>query len=59
MRLLDRYLLRELLVPLGYCLCGFLIILIAFDMVFQLHVYQENRLLADAFCKPLPAENKM
>ena len=25
MRLLDRYLLRELLVPLGYCLGGFLI----------------------------------
>jgi lipopolysaccharide export system permease protein len=45
MRLLDRYLLRELLIPLGYCLCGFLIILIAFDLVFQLHVYQENRLL--------------
>ena len=24
-RLLDRYLLRELLIPLGYCLSGFLI----------------------------------
>ena len=23
MRLLDRYLLRELLIPFGYCLCGF------------------------------------
>src|SRR5580698_6643442 len=45
MRLLDRYLLRELLVPLGYCLCGILIIFIAFDLVFTLHVYQENRLL--------------
>ena len=45
MRLLDRYLLRELLIPLGYCLCGILIIFIAFDLVFTLHVYQENRLL--------------
>lgn len=32
MRLLDRYLLRELLVPLGFCLAGFLIFWIAFDL---------------------------
>ena len=32
MRLLDRYLLRELLVPLGYCLGGFLIFWISFDL---------------------------
>jgi len=32
MRLLDRYLLRELLLPLAYCLGGFLISFIAFDL---------------------------
>lgn len=32
MRLLDRYLLRELLVPLGYCLCGFLMLSIFSDL---------------------------
>lgn len=32
MRLLDRYLLRELLLPLVYCLGGFLISFIAFDL---------------------------
>ena len=32
MRLLDRYLLRELLVPFGYCLGGFLIFWTAFDI---------------------------
>lgn len=32
MRLLDRYLLRELLAPLGYCLCGFLIFWVASDL---------------------------
>ena len=31
MRLLDRYLLRELLVPFGYCLSGFIIFWISFD----------------------------
>ncbi|MDB6124054.1 MAG: Permease YjgP/YjgQ family protein [Pedosphaera sp.] len=46
MRLLDRYLLRELLVPLGYCLCGFLIFWIAFDLFGQLHDYQDKKLLA-------------
>ncbi len=44
MRLLDRYLLRELLIPLGYCLCGFLIFFIAFDLISQLHAYQEHKL---------------
>jgi lipopolysaccharide export system permease protein len=32
MRLLDRYLLRELLLPLAYCLGGFLVSFIAFDL---------------------------
>jgi lipopolysaccharide export system permease protein len=46
MRLLDRYLLREFLVPLGYCLGGFLIFWIAFDLFSELHVMQEKHLLA-------------
>lgn len=33
MRLLDRYLLRELLTPLGFCLGGFLIFWVAFDLL--------------------------
>ncbi len=45
MRLLDRYLLRELLIPLGYCLCGFLIFWIAFDLFSELNRFQERRLL--------------
>jgi lipopolysaccharide export system permease protein len=46
MRLLDRYLLRELLVPLGYCLSGFLIFWIAFDLFANLNDFQKNGLLA-------------
>jgi len=45
MRLLDRYLLRELLVPLGYCLGGFLIFYVAFDLIFQINRFQEAHLL--------------
>jgi lipopolysaccharide export system permease protein len=45
MRLLDRYLLRELLVPLGYCLCGFLIIWIAQDVITELSSFQNRKLL--------------
>lgn len=44
MRLLDRYLLRELLVPLGYCLGGFLIFWMSFDMFNHLGEYQEDGL---------------
>jgi lipopolysaccharide export system permease protein len=44
-RLLDRYLLRELLVPLAYCLGGFLIFFIAFDLIFDINRFQEARLL--------------
>lgn len=44
MRLLDRYLLRELLIPLGYCLGGFLIFWISFDLFSELEEFQENGL---------------
>ncbi len=46
MRLLDRYLFRELLVPLGYCLCGFLIFWIAFDLFNELSRFQAHKLNA-------------
>ncbi len=46
MRLLDRYLLRELLIPLGFCLGGFLIFWIAGDLFAQLSSYQSKHLLA-------------
>jgi lipopolysaccharide export system permease protein len=42
---LDRYLLRELLVPLGYCLCGFLVFYVAFDLIFQINRFQDSRML--------------
>ncbi len=45
MRLLDRYLLRELLIPLGYCLGGFLIFWIAFDLITRMEEFQRNRLV--------------
>ncbi len=44
MRLLDRYLLRELLLPLSYCLSGFLIFWISFDLISNLDDYQKNQL---------------
>jgi lipopolysaccharide export system permease protein len=42
MRLLDRYLLRELLVPLGYCLCGFLIFWVTADLFVKLGDFQRQ-----------------
>ncbi|MFO1501523.1 MAG: LptF/LptG family permease [Verrucomicrobiota bacterium] len=42
MRLLDRYLLRELLVPLGYCLSGFFVFWISFDLLSELAGFQED-----------------
>ena len=42
MRLLDRYLLRELLLPLGVCLGGFLVFWIAFDLFNELRNFQEE-----------------
>ncbi len=44
MRLLDRYLLRELLVPLGYCLGGFLIFWISFDLFSDLETLQRHKM---------------
>jgi LPS export ABC transporter permease LptG len=44
MRLLDRYLLRELFIPLGYCLGGFLVFWIAFDLFSDLGAFQAEKL---------------
>jgi lipopolysaccharide export system permease protein len=44
MRLLDRYLLRELMVPLFYCLAGFQIFWTAFDLFSNLKSYQDGGL---------------
>jgi lipopolysaccharide export system permease protein len=44
MRLLDRYLLRELLIPLGYCLVGFWIFWVAFDLFAELDELQDHKL---------------
>ncbi|HWN95845.1 MAG TPA: LptF/LptG family permease [Methylomirabilota bacterium] len=46
MRLLDRYLLRELLLPLGYCLGGFLISFVAFDLFSNISDFQKAKLSA-------------
>jgi len=44
MRLLDRYLLRELLLPFGYCLGGFLIFWVSSDAFNSMGSFQENKL---------------
>lgn len=44
MRLLDRYLLRELLMPLGFCLCGFLIFWVSSDLFVELGSFQKRGL---------------
>ena len=44
MRLLDRYLLRELLVPLGFILGGILIFLISADLIAELENFQKRKL---------------
>ena len=44
MRLLDRYLLRELLVPLGFCLWGFLLLWISSDLFAKLGDFQKKGL---------------
>src|SRR5205814_5672618 len=46
MRLLDRYLLRELLTPFAYCLGGILIFWISFDVYSELSEFQRNHLHA-------------
>jgi lipopolysaccharide export system permease protein len=45
MRLLDRYLLRELLIPLCYCFGGFLIFWVAGDVFNQLSALKSKHLL--------------
>lgn len=42
MRLLDRYLLRELLIPLGFCLGGFLVFWMASDLLGRMDEFQEH-----------------
>jgi len=44
MRLLDRYLLRELLVPLAYCLGGFFVFWLAFDLFSEMGELQDHKL---------------
>jgi lipopolysaccharide export system permease protein len=44
MRLLDRYLFRELLAPLAFCLGGFLIFWISYDLFSELEEMQERKL---------------
>jgi lipopolysaccharide export system permease protein len=44
MRLLDRYLLRELMIPLPYCLGGFLIFFISSDLISELDDFREDRM---------------
>ncbi|MFZ4820074.1 MAG: LptF/LptG family permease, partial [Limisphaerales bacterium] len=44
MRLLDRYLLRELLLPLGVCLSGFTLFWIAFDLLGDMTRFQKAEL---------------
>ena len=46
MRLLDRFLLRELAIPLAYCLAGFLMFWISFALFNELDDFQEKHLLA-------------
>ncbi len=46
MRLLDRYLLRELFIPLAYCFSGFLIFWVAFDLISELDHYRSLKLTA-------------
>jgi len=45
-RLLDRYLFRELLVPLTYCVVGFLLCFTIFDLFNQLDEFQRGKLVA-------------
>ncbi len=44
MRLLDRYLFRELLAPLAYCLGGFVLFWISFDAFKSLSDFQDDKL---------------
>jgi lipopolysaccharide export system permease protein len=44
MRLLDRYLLRELLLPLTYCVLGFIVCFVIFDLFGTIDNFQDNKL---------------
>ena len=44
MRLLDRYLLREFLVPFLYCLTGFFVFWLTVDLLAQLDLFQRHKL---------------
>jgi lipopolysaccharide export system permease protein len=44
MRLLDRYLVRELMIPLSYCLGGFLVFWISADLMSDLNTIQQAKL---------------
>jgi lipopolysaccharide export system permease protein len=46
MRLLDRYLLREFASPFLYCLVGFFVFWLSFDLVAQLNSFQRSNLSA-------------
>src|ERR1700709_510679 len=46
MRLLDRYLLRELIIPFCVCLAGFLIFWTAFNLFQELDNIRDHRMLA-------------
>jgi lipopolysaccharide export system permease protein len=46
MRLLDRYLLRELMIPLVYCISGFLLLWVVADLINELGNLQEHKLKA-------------
>ena len=46
MRLIDRYLIREWLFPFVYCLVGFMVLWIAFDLIAELDEFAEAKLSA-------------
>ena len=46
MRLIDRYLIREWLFPFAYCLVGFMVLWIAFDLIAELDEFAEAKLSA-------------
>lgn len=50
-RLLDRYLLRELLVPLAGCLVGFLVFLISFDVFAMLEKFRDAQMGPSAIAR--------
>lgn len=58
MRLLDRYLFRELLWPLAYCVVGFLLCFTVFDIFKDIDDFQRNKLVAqdliDYYANRLP-----